>query len=296
MSPAPRLALTVDVEDWHHPELVRHRARADGAAPSVVEEGTLALLELFRRHGARGTFFVLGEVASRRPALVRRIAEAGHEIACHGMTHRPLWALDPESFRRELREFRAAIRDALGHDPVTGFRAPTFSLDRSTAWALRVLAEEGFTWDSSVFPRRVRMYGVDGAPLGAYRPALDDPARHDPHGPIAEIPVTVVRAFGGRLPVAGGFYLRALPFGFVLGALARAARERACVLYIHPWECVARLPRIALPPWDALITYHGLGGVPGKLDRILARHSSDALGAVLAREMAVGAPTTEALR
>lgn len=286
MTAAPaRTSLTVDVEDWYHPELVRHRANGAGAK-SVVVEGTARLLDLFARHRARGTFFVLGDVAAAHPELVRRIAEAGHEIACHGMTHRPLWALDPESFRAELRAFRAAVRAALGHDPVTGFRAPTFSLDRGTAWALRVLAEEGFRYDSSVFPRRVRMYGVAGAPLGVYRPAFDDPARHDPAGPLIEIPVAVVSVAGQRVPVGGGFYLRALPFGFVLRSLGRAARERPCVLYIHPWECVDELPRLPLPPADALITYHGLGGVMRKLDRILARHSSATLSSLLEREAA----------
>lgn len=283
MTAATRTSLTVDVEDWYHPELVRHRV--PGEAPgSVVVEGTEALLGLFARHRARGTFFVLGDVAARHPGLVRKIAAAGHEIACHGMTHRPLWALDRESFRAELRDFRAAIRAALGNDPVTGFRAPTFSLDRTTAWALRVLAEEGFLYDSSVFPRRVRMYGVEGAPLGAYRPSLDDPARNDPASPLVEIPVAMVRVAGQRVPVAGGFYLRALPLGFVLRALDRVARERACILYVHPWECVPDLPRLPLPPLDSLITYHGLGGVMRKLDRILARHSSDTMRSILERD------------
>lgn len=283
MTAAPRTSLTVDVEDWYHPELVRHRVSGQPAA-SVVAEGTGALLDLFAHHGARGTFFVLGDIAARDPALVRRIADAGHEIACHGMTHRPLWSLDPNSFRAELRAFRAAIRAALGHDPVTGFRAPTFSLDRHTAWALRVLAEEGFRYDSSVFPRRVRMYGVPNAPLGIYRPSLDDPARNDPLSPLVEIPVAMVNVLGQRVPVAGGFYLRALPFGFVLRSLERVARERACVLYVHPWECVSGLPRLALPPTDALITYYGLDGVLRKLGAILARHSSDTLHALLERE------------
>lgn len=289
MITAARTSLTVDVEDWYHPELVRHRASAGGAA-SVVVEGTEKLLALFARHRARGTFFVLGDVAAKHPELVRKIAAAGHEIACHGMTHRPLWALDPESFRTELRDFRAAIRSALGHDPVVGFRAPTFSLDRSTAWALRVLADEGFRYDSSVFPRRVRMYGVEGAPLGAYRPSLDDPARHDPQSPLVEIPVAMTTVLGHRVPVAGGFYLRALPFGFVMRSLDRVARERACILYIHPWECAANLPRLPLPFADAIITYHGLGGALGKLDRILARHSSDSMQSILE----AGAPASGA--
>src|SRR5262249_36785281 len=207
--------LGVDVEDWFHPELVRARV-APGDSRTVVERGTEVVLERLARHGAKATFFLLGDVAARHPALVRRIAGAGHEIACHGMTHRPLWALDRESFRAELRAFRAAIRDALGAgaaapgsgdsrraQPVIGFRAPTFSLDRSTAWALEVLREEGFRYDSSVFPVRSSLYGVPGAPLGIYRPAAHDLARHDPSGPMVEFPVAIARAGPWRVPAAG---------------------------------------------------------------------------------------------
>jgi len=276
----------VDVEDWFHPELVRARV-ASGDARTVVERGTDALLERFARHDVRATFFLLGEVAARHPALVRRIADGGHEIACHGMTHRPLWALDRESFRAELRAFRAAVAAALGAEAaaggaaarggagaatVVGYRAPTFSLDRSTAWALAVLREEGFRYDSSIFPARASLYGVPGAPLGVYRPAAGDLARHDPAGPIVEFPVAVARFGPLRVPAAGGFYLRALPWTVLRLLLDRVARERPFALYLHPWECVSGLPRARLGPAAALITYLNLGSVPGKLERLLERY------------------------
>lgn len=279
----------VDVEDWFHPELVRARV-ASGDPRTVVESGTDALLERFARHGVRATFFLLGEVASHHPALVRRIAAGGHEIACHGMTHRPLWALDRESFRAELRAFRAAVREALGGArdaaaaggaverggpdaaTVVGYRAPTFSLDRSTAWALDVLREEGFRYDSSIFPARASLYGVPGAPLGVYRPAADDLGRHDPAGPIVEFPVAVAGFGPLRVPAAGGFYLRALPWTALRLLLDRIARERPFALYLHPWECVTGLPRARLGPAEALITYLNLDSVPGKLERLLQRY------------------------
>lgn len=266
-------SFTLDVEDWHHPELLRGRVGEAARATSVVERGTDRVLEQLARHGARATFFVLGDVAARHPALVRRIAAGGHEIACHGMTHAPLWSLDRESFRAELRAFRAAIGEALGHDPSVGFRAPTFSLDRSTAWALEVLAEEGFTYDSSIFPARVRMYGVADAPLGVWRPAAHDLAAHDPAGRIVEFPVAVAERFGLRVPVAGGFYLRALPAPLLTAALDRIGRRRPFVLYLHPWECVPDAPRVPLPAADALITWFNLRSVPGKLERLLARYA-----------------------
>jgi len=273
-------ALTIDVEDWFHPELV-YRHVTPGDARTVVVAGTESLLDLLRRHEARATFFVLGDVAKRHPDLVRRIAAEGHEIACHGMTHRPLWKLDPESFRGELRDFRAAIRAALGADDSIGFRAPTFSLDRGTVWALQVLAEEGFRYDSSIFPRRVRMYGVDGAPLGAYRPAADDPARHAPNGPLVELPVAVDTVAGLRIPVAGGFYLRALPGPVLRALLGRVHARRPVVLYVHPWECTASLPRLTLPRTDAFITYFGLDAVMPRLERLLARFGSRPMREIL---------------
>ena len=263
----------VDVEDWFHPELVRPHVPTDDAR-SIVEQGTALLLERFARHGVRSTFFLLGDVARRHPGLVRRIAGEGQEIACHGMTHRPLWKLDRESFRAELRDFRAAVRDALGGaaGAVIGYRAPTFSLDRSTAWGLEVLREEGFRYDSSVFPARSSLYGVPGAPLGVYRPAAGDLARHDPAGPIVEFPVAVAGLAGLRVPAAGGFYLRALPWAALRLLLDRIARERPFALYLHPWECVPGLPRARLDPAASFITYFNLNSVPGKLERLLRRY------------------------
>jgi peptidoglycan-N-acetylglucosamine deacetylase len=283
MSPLHAGAITFDVEDWFHPELVREHVAA-GDARSVVRAGVDAILALLERHRVKATFFVLGDVAARHPDLVRAIDARGHELACHGMTHRPLWALDRESFRTELRDFRAAMKAATGRDDAIGFRAPTFSLDRSTAWALEVLREEGFRYDSSVFPLRVRLYGVAGAPLGIYRPAAADLARHDPAGALVEFPVAL-GAFGPlRLPVAGGFYLRALPGALLAATLDRIARTRPFNLYLHPWECAPDVPRVPLGAADALITYLGLGSVIPKLDRLLGRYRFDTMRGILAAE------------
>lgn len=273
-------AITFDVEDWFHPELVRTHVPA-GDPRSVVRAGVDAILALLDRHRVKATFFVLGDVAARHPELVRDIGARGHELACHGMTHRPLWALDRESFRAELRDFRAALRAATGRDDAIGFRAPTFSLDRGTAWALEVLREEGFRYDSSVFPLRVRLYGVAGAPLGIYRPAADDLARHDPAGPLVEFPVALGALGPLRLPVAGGFYLRALPGALLVATLDRIARERPFNLYLHPWECAPDVPRVPLAPADHLITYLGLRSVMTKLDRLLARYRFDTMRGIL---------------
>jgi polysaccharide deacetylase family protein (PEP-CTERM system associated) len=267
-------SLTFDIEDWFHPELVRTHVAKDDAR-TVVREGTGFILDLLRRHRTRATFFVLGDVVARHPDLIRRIVDEGHELACHGYSHTSLWKLDRESFRQELRAFRHAVRDALGADPARGFRAPTFSIDRSTAWGLEVLSEEGFTYDSSIFPMRVKLYGVDGAPAGIYRPASDDLARHDPQGPLVEFPVAVHQAAGLRIPVAGGFYLRALPSFVFEGALEALLRERPGVMFVHPWECVSDVPRVKLGAVDAFITYLNLSTVPARLEHLLSRFRSE---------------------
>jgi polysaccharide deacetylase family protein (PEP-CTERM system associated) len=275
-------AITFDVEDWYHPELARPHVGA-GDARSVVREGVGVILALLRKHALKATFFVLGDVVARFPDLVRSIAADGHEIASHGMTHRPLWALDRESFRQELRDCRAAVRAALGHEDMVGFRAPTFSLDRTTAWGLEVLREEGFRYDSSIFPMRVGLYGVAGAPRGIYRPAISDLATHDPSGAVVEFPVAVGSLGPLRLPVAGGFYLRVLPSWVLQPALDTIARARPFSLYLHPWECAPDLPRLPLTPVDRLITYVGLGSVCSKLDRLLGRYRFDTMRRVLER-------------
>ena len=151
---------------------------------------------------------------------------------------------------------------------------PTFSLDRTTAWALSILAEEGFTYDSSVFPVRVRLYGVAGAPLGVYRPAAADLSRHDPKAPLVEFPVAVHALGGLRLPVAGGFYLRALPRAVYESGFAAVRSRRPAVMFLHPWEMVDDVPRVALSAVDSFITYHHLAEAPARLERLLARHGS----------------------
>ncbi len=278
--PARLNALTIDVEDWFHPELVRAHVPEAERVPRLREalHPLLALLEERRVHA---TFFMLGDLVRRDPDLLRELHEAGHEIGCHGMSHLPLWDLTPEAFREELREFRSTVAAVDGSIPIRGYRAPTFSLDSRTAWALEVLADEGFEYDSSIFPFKNHLYGVAGAPVAPYRPDPADLTRHSPTGPLWEVPLSVVTMAGRRLPVAGGFYLRVLPYPFTAWALRRISRERPFVLYCHPWECDPDTPRRALGLMDGIITYAGIRGARAKLRRLLDEFPFTRLDALL---------------
>jgi polysaccharide deacetylase family protein (PEP-CTERM system associated) len=279
--PAHAAAFSFDIEDWFHSEFVPTAVR-NASTESVVERGTDRILDLLRATGARATFFLLGDVVRDHPRLLRRIADEGHEIASHGVDHQPLWRLDPDGLARQLDEFRRLVEGTLGRFPVIGYRAPSFSLDHSTAWALEVLRDAGYAYDSSIFPARVKLYGVPTAPLGVYRPAVDDLARHDPAGPLLEFPVAVGGAGPLRLPVAGGFYLRALPFALFRLVLDRVRRHRPVALYLHPRECAPESVRLPLGAAASFITYTGLAAVPAKLERLLRRYGSVPMREVLA--------------
>lgn len=275
-------ALSVDLEDHYHAELVRRHAPG-AARDSRIALSCGRLLDLFDRKGARATFFIVGELIRSERDSIRRIASSGHEIACHSYTHRPLWDLGPEEFREELRRFQAALEEVLPGTRAAGFRAPTFSLDRRTAWALQVLEEEGFAYDSSIVPARGPLYGCPGAPLGLYRPSREDIARHDPRGEVVEFPAPVVRIGPLQLPVGGGIYLRVLPFGIYRRLFERVLAKRPGFLYVHPWETDPETPRLRLPAPARLATYFGIRGMLGKLERLLDRISFTTMASAISR-------------
>jgi polysaccharide deacetylase family protein (PEP-CTERM system associated) len=251
---------------------------------SIVVRGTEAILDLLAKHGWRSTFFVLGDVVREHPELIRRMVREGHELACHGMSHRPLWRATPDGFRDELRAFRAAVETVLGGFPVTGFRAPTFSIDASNAWALDVLREAGYRYDSSVFPMKVKMYGTPGAPVGIYRPSRTDLRRHDPDGALIEFPVAIAELQGVRFPVGGGFYLRALPLPLFRAGLDFILRHRPFVLYLHPRELAPEARRMPLDPVNGFITYVNLHTVIAKLEHLFERYQWTTMRDILETE------------
>jgi polysaccharide deacetylase family protein (PEP-CTERM system associated) len=259
---------SVDVEEHFHAHALEQalpRSSWDGQ-PSRVTAGTDRLLDLLARHQVRGTFFVLGWVAKRSPDLVRRIAAAGHEIGSHTWSHPKISTLTPEQFREELRSSKAILED-LGAQPVTGFRAPSFSILPGMEWAFDTLLEQGFTYDSSVFPIRRPDYGWPGAPTRPY-------AVTRPGGELLELPMTTMSVLGARLPASGGAYLRHFPLWIITRALSEAESEGApAMLYVHPWEVDPDQPRAAVSRLTRLRHYGGIERTLPRLERLLHRFS-----------------------
>ena len=233
-------AFTVDVEDWFQVgALEKVVARADWETmESRVEANTRRLLALLEEHEVRGTFFVLGWVAQHRPGLVREIADRGHEVACHGLSHRAVYTQSPEEFRRETHEARKLLQDLSGQ-PVAGYRAASFSITRESLWALDILIEAGFEYDSSIFPIRHDRYGIPDAPRSPF-------VIRGEGGELVEIPMAAVGPGPFRLPVSGGGYFRLLPYWLTRAGLRHMnGRGLAFPFYMHPWEIDPGQPRMS---------------------------------------------------
>jgi polysaccharide deacetylase family protein (PEP-CTERM system associated) len=210
----------------------------------------------------------LGWIAERHPALVREIALAGHELACHSHLHRPIYRLNPSEFREDLRRSRYAIENASGAK-IVGFRAPTFSITRESMWALDVLADEGFEYDSSIFPIHHDHYGIPDAPRWIHGKRL-------PFGnSIWEIPPSTVRIAGMNVPFAGGGYLRQLPMALTRWAINRVHRreKRPVIVYFHPWELDPDQPRFPGSWKSRFRHYRGLNRTAERLNEILSSGS-----------------------
>lgn len=260
--------LSVDVEEAFHASAFEEEQPPErwSGLEQRAEPHTRRLLELFGRHDVKGTFFVLGWVAERQPSLVKEIAAAGHEVACHGYAHRRVYHQSPEVFRDDIRRSRAILQDLSGQ-PVWGYRAPTYSITKASLWALDELLDAGFRYDSSIFPVRHDRYGIPSAPRFPYRIKR-------PKGMLVEIPPTSVRLAGQNLPVAGGGYLRLYPLAVTELALSIVNRveHHPAFVYVHPWEVDAEQPRLtqnALKWWRHSVA---IDQVSSKLNRLLRRH------------------------
>lgn len=270
--------LSVDIEEWFQVgAFERTIARADWEAlESRVAHNTATVLDLFAEAGVKATFFTLGWVAQRQPALIRRIVAEGHELASHGWDHARVFTLDAATFRDDLRRTRAALEDA-GGAKVTGYRAPSFSIDARTPWAHRVLAEEGYAYSSSVAPIAHDHYGWRESPRYAWRPLGD--------APLIELPVTVAELAGRRLATGGGFF-RLLPAALTDFAVRQVnGAGQPAIFYFHPWEVDPDQPRVADAPLRSRVRHYSrLRAMAGKLRGLVRRHDWGRIDAIAARE------------
>ncbi|MDD5557265.1 MAG: DUF3473 domain-containing protein [bacterium] len=272
-------ALSFDVEEWFQAEVFAGRIPPArwGEFESRCGPQTEFILGLLGERGVRATFFVLGLVAERLPSLVRRIADAGHELACHGYDHTMITRQTPEEFRDDVRRAKAVLED-LGGTAVAGYRAPTFSVTAGTRWALDVLLESGFLYDASVYPIRHDRYGIPSAPRFPHVAAERGGRR------LWEFPGPTLRLAGMTLPAAGGGYLRLFPCRWSRMAIRRANRAgRPLTVFAHPWEFDEGLPVFPLPRLARLRHYGGIRGNARKLRRLLGEFRFEPLGAIARR-------------
>ena len=271
-------ALSVDVEDYFHTEAMSSAVPVERweSMSSRVERNTLKLLDQLTRHNVLCTMFFLGWVARRYPDLVRTASAAGHEIACHSNLHRAVFRLSPKDFAADTREAKETIEDVVGIS-IAGYRAPSFSILPQNAWAYEILAELGFSYDSSTYPIRHDFYGNQHSPRVPHRVA---------NGRLLELPIATVPFLGSNWPIGGGAYLRILPTSYMfsgLGARNRAG-ERA-VVYLHPWEIDPDQPRLPVGLKSRLRQYTNLAGMEGRFERLLTSFRFDTLSHVFAEEL-----------
>ena len=258
-------ALTVDVEDYYQVEAFSQVVRREDWPKweSRVEKNTNLLLEMFARHNVKATFFTLGYVAETHPELVRQIANDGHEVACHSYHHRLIYHQTPEEFRQDVRNSKQLLEDIIGV-PVIGYRAPTYSITEKSLWALDILIEEGFKYDSSIFPTRHDRYGIPDAERFPH-------VLHRPAGEIIEFPPSTVQFGSTNIPISGGGYFRLLPYSlFKLGWQTLHRREsKPAIFFLHPWEVDPEQP--VVPGTKLNIWRHrvNLKRTEGRLNQLL---------------------------
>lgn len=265
-----RNALTVDVEDYFQVSAFETVVRfADWERyESRVDANTRRVLDLLDDYQTKGTFFVLGWVAERHPELVRQIHQRGHEVASHGYAHRRVYTQAPEQFREQTRRCKKLLEDLIGA-PMQGYRAASYSITAQSLWALDILAEEGFLYDSSIFPIRHDLYGIPGHQRFFHR--FDGNGRRA----IAEVPLSTLRLAGVNFPVAGGGYLRIFPYAVNRMAIRHLNRSESqpAVVYFHPWEIDPDQPRLPAGRLSRFRHYTNLGSMEKRLRKLLGSFS-----------------------
>ncbi|MCK0070440.1 XrtA system polysaccharide deacetylase [Kordiimonas laminariae] len=273
LAPLQRQSFTVDVEEWFQVGAFENTFSTENwpELESRVELQTRNILKLLKKYEITGTFFCLGWVAERVPSLIKEIADAGHEVGCHGMAHQRLFTMSREEFRSEVRASKELLERASGQ-PVLGYRAPSFSLTPNVWWAYDELKEAGFRYSSSLYPVKTDHYGLATAPRQPFYPAGRDG--------ILEIPLTVCDMPFKRLPASGGGYFRLLPYFLSKYLLSKGAEQASSpgIFYMHPWEMDLGQPYVAEAPWLSRFRhYQGQAQLPLKLIKLFNAFQWDSM-------------------
>ena len=258
--------LGIDFEEWYHPELIKQNISKEKRNPSVIN-GIDKILDLLRKHETFATFFVVGELLEIRPDIFDKIIENDHEIGFHTMYHDRLDSPEyKEKFRDEIKKFAE-----LTNHKSRGFRAPTFSLNNNSSWAIDILAENDYMYDSSVVPAKTSMYGLPGAQESPYKISSKNIKQHNSDGIITEFPLLVTKFLGKKIPAGGGFYLRTLPTKIIKNAIKNYQKQEIpATFYIHSWELTPEyMPKIQLPFKENFVTYHNIGKAYTRMNELL---------------------------
>ncbi|MFC2156971.1 polysaccharide deacetylase family protein [Acidobacteriota bacterium] len=276
------IALTVDLEFWWNSEFLK--GIPCESLGDIIEPAAESLLNSMEDCGIKATFFVLGEVAEKYPRVIQNIHKRDHEIANHGYSHTNVFELTPDEFEKDVKRSTVLLKSITGVSPV-GYRAPNFSFSKSTAWAYPILEDNGYSYSSSLFPFKTRLYGVPEAPISPYSPSREDITVHDPEIHIREYPATVIKCIGKTLPISGGFYFRILPAVITKNALKGILKTRPASFYIHLRDLYPNVPRLKDIPWLArFFHYYGLNTSMKKFEYLLARFNFETMKSIITQD------------
>lgn len=272
--------LGIDFEDWYHPQLVEPFVSEEKKIPTMFR-GLDKILDLLRKNDSKATFFMVGDLLESNPEILDKIMSEGHEIGFHTMKHT---RLDSPNFRPEFKEELKKFEKITSGKSI-GFRAPTFSLNEKSSWAIDELVSSGYKYDSSIMPAKTNMYGMPSAERSPYRITNSSLGKNDPNGTLIEFPLLVTKFLGKTIPAAGGFYLRALPLKIIKNAIkSYEEKEIPASLYIHSWELTPEyIPRIKLPIKSHFITYHKIEKTFSKMNELLKKFEFTAFESYLSK-------------
>ena len=258
--------LGIDFEDWFHPQLVQPYVKNIKHEPTMFK-GLDKIIELLRTTETSATFFVVGKLLETNPEILDKIIENGHEIGFHTMNHDRIDTNEfKENFANEIQTF-----SKLTNKKSKGFRAPTFSLNKSSSWIIDSLGKSNYTYDSSIVPVKTELYGIPDAGIRPYRISSKSIEKDDESGRIIEFPILVTKFLGKKIPAGGGFYLRTLPSRIIKNAINNYQKQKIpATFYIHSWELTPEyMPKIKLPTKENFVTFHNINKAFGKMKKIL---------------------------